>query len=396
MTVNMASPRRIRIVHVCHYYQPDLGYQEHFLSEAHAQLGHEVHVVTSDRYAPFPDYENTVKPVLGPRILAPGVSERNGVTVVRLPIRHEYSGRVWLRGLETTLFSLRPELVICHGTMNWNALRIARIKRRLGCKVFYDDHMLWSEENKSLIGRLSYACFPFRYLTRAADRIIGVSPECVDFIHQKYGIARERLELVPLGADTALFRFDAAARDEFRRRHAIPDNAVAVAYTGKLTAVKGPHQVMEALTPFPTEIQCPVSLVFVGNCEAAYRPVFDAAAARLDKRIQIVRIPAVKNADLVGVYCGTDLAVWPRQGSMSMIEAASVGLPIICCDFLRERYEAGNGIPIREDKIEDLRAALIALISDAGLRRSMGEKGREFVAKTMSWRAIALRYLEGV
>lgn len=387
--------KRLRIAHLCNYYQPQLGYQEHFLSAAHAQLGHDVYVVTSERYAPFPDYDNTVRPVLGPRLQAAGTVYRDGLTVIRLPVLHEYSARVWLKGLERTLLNLRPDLVICHGMMNWNALRTAWIKTRLGCKIFYDDHMLRSEEKKGLVGRFGYACFPFRHLLRAGDRIIGVSAECVDFIHEKYGIARDRIEFVPLGADTSLFRFDASLRDRFRQEHGISDDAVVVTYTGKLTAAKGPHQIMEALSPFPTELQKPLSLVFVGNIEASYRGVFTAALDKLDKRIHVVRLPAVANNDLVAVYCGSDIAAWPRQGSMSMIEAAAVGLPIICCDFLRERYEAGNGIPIREDNLQDLRHALITLITDPPQRRAMGEKGRLMVDTKMSWRAIALRYLEG-
>jgi hypothetical protein len=42
----------MKIVHIVDYFQPVLGYQEAFLAKEHAKLGHEVFVITSDRYAP--------------------------------------------------------------------------------------------------------------------------------------------------------------------------------------------------------------------------------------------------------------------------------------------------------------------------------------------------------
>ena len=55
----------MKIVHLTSYFQPQLGYQEYFLAREHIKLGHDVWVVTSDRYFPFPDYDKTVKNILG-------------------------------------------------------------------------------------------------------------------------------------------------------------------------------------------------------------------------------------------------------------------------------------------------------------------------------------------
>ena len=57
----------MKIVHVCDYIQPQLGYQEYYLAKEHAKMGHEVTVITSDRYYPFPNYENTAEKILGDR-----------------------------------------------------------------------------------------------------------------------------------------------------------------------------------------------------------------------------------------------------------------------------------------------------------------------------------------
>ncbi|MGD8760447.1 MAG: hypothetical protein PVJ07_09370, partial [Anaerolineales bacterium] len=95
----------MRIVHVIDYYQPKMGYQETFLALEHKKLGHEVHVVTSDRYHPRPHYAATWQPVLGPRLQQAGVSDDAGITIHRLEPAFEFGTRIWLKQLEPTLLS---------------------------------------------------------------------------------------------------------------------------------------------------------------------------------------------------------------------------------------------------------------------------------------------------
>lgn len=42
----------MRIVHVVDYFMPQFGYQEPFLAKWQLKMGHEVYVVTGDRYCP--------------------------------------------------------------------------------------------------------------------------------------------------------------------------------------------------------------------------------------------------------------------------------------------------------------------------------------------------------
>jgi len=51
----------MRIVHLVGFYSPELGYQESYLAEQHARMGHEVHVIASDRPYPFPNIKKIMK-----------------------------------------------------------------------------------------------------------------------------------------------------------------------------------------------------------------------------------------------------------------------------------------------------------------------------------------------
>ncbi|MBW8687354.1 glycosyltransferase family 4 protein [Chitinophaga rhizophila] len=385
----------MRIVHLCNYFQPKLGYQEYFLSNEHSKMGHEVTVVTSERYFPFPDYDNTVFPVLGKRIGDPGEFDYEGFRVIKLDIAFEFSKRVWLRGLTRVLKRIQPDVVICHGIGNFNALRAAKLKGRLGFRLVVDDHMLISEKNHSLLGQLYYKAFNFRNIYEKADRIVGVADECVEYIVDQYKFPRSRVEMIPLGADIDLFRFNKQLGEGFRRKHRIDPEAVVITYTGKHTFKKGPHNILMALEKLKDVLgDRKVTALFIGNMENAYEQTFNDHVGRVTDKIQVVRIAAVTNKELVDIYSASDIAVWPRQGSMSMIEASSCEVAIVCCDFLTERYKNNNGIPIKEDDIDDLAKAFDFLIRNDEERVAMGKRGRELIMNEMSWKIIAERFIK--
>jgi glycosyltransferase involved in cell wall biosynthesis len=386
----------MKIVHLCNYFQPKLGYQEYFLALEHSKMGHEVHVVTSERYYPFPDYDNTTRPILGDRMIGAGVSEYEGFTVIRLNIAFEFRQRVWLKGLKKTLTELQPDLIICHGIGNFNALRAARWKKELKYKLIVDDHMLVSERNESVFGKLYYKTFDFKKILRNADKVVGVANECVEYIIDQYKYPRSRVEMIPLGADIDLFRADKELRKNFREEHDIDPESVVITYTGKHTFRKGPHNILMALEKLKASISDKkVVTLFIGNVENAYEDTFTSYINKVSDVVSVKRIPAVSNKELVNVYSASDIAVWPRQGSMSMIEASSCEVAIICCDFLTERYKNNNGIPVKEDDIDDLASAFDNLINNEEERIEMGKRGRELIEREMSWRIIAERFLIG-
>ena len=74
----------MKIIHIIDYFQPRLGYQEVFLAREHARLGHDVYVVTSDRYNPTVYSGNAAETVMGKRIAGSGFSDEEGIRVWRL------------------------------------------------------------------------------------------------------------------------------------------------------------------------------------------------------------------------------------------------------------------------------------------------------------------------
>ncbi len=383
----------MKIIHLISYFQPQLGYQEYFLAKEHAKMGHEVTIVTSDRYFPFPDYDKTVKPILGERIVKPSVSTYETFKVIRLPTRIEFSCRVWLTGLEKTIRAIQPDIVISHTIGNFNTLRMANLKSSMNFKLVVDEHMLWSEENNTFLGRAYYALFNFKKILNRADKIVGVADECVEYIVQKYKFPRNKIQMIPLGADTALFQRNEQTGNQFRKKNGIDPGKVLITYTGKLTYAKGPHNILLALESIKEQVKGKIALLFVGNSETTYIDFFEEHLQKMVGFADVHRLPAVKNAELVDIYSTTDIAVWPRQASMSMIEAMACSVPIIGCDFLTERFANNNGISVKEDDIEALAKALSTLVNDPIQRKQKGQNAFELVKTTFDWRIIAEKFI---
>src|SRR5262245_30556263 len=132
----------MRVVHVTGYYMPEIGYQEGHLARWHAEFGHEVHVITSNRRYPSKGGYDLFEEVYGERVVAPGTSEdANGVRVHRLPALCELNTQMLLRGLPRLLESLSPDLVVAHGFARFETMRISRMRRQgVIPALVVDDH----------------------------------------------------------------------------------------------------------------------------------------------------------------------------------------------------------------------------------------------------------------
>jgi glycosyltransferase involved in cell wall biosynthesis len=91
------------------------------------------------------------------------------------------------------------------------------------------------------------------------------------------------------------------------------------------------------------------------------------------------------NAELARHYQAADIAVWPRQESMSMLDAGSSGLPVIVSDRIGEpaRVEA-NGRLYEENSAESL-AVVIKSFESAQERQKYGAAGRQRMVEQFSW-----------
>lgn len=386
--------RPLRIAHFVDYLMPTMGYQEFLLPKWNARHGHDVHIFTSDRYTPVPNYSETWGKLLGPRHCGVGVEVIEGVTVHRLPCL-EVRARPWLFGLERAVRQSGPDALFCHGTASPTAFRLPRLAEQEGLPLLMDNHMCYVAQNRRPLGRLYYAGLKFlsrRVLDRGSvHRFLGVAQECCEFLAEEQGLRRDRIDCLPLGVDTELFHADHAAAQRRRKELDIPEEARVVVQTGKVTPTKGAHLLAQAMAPLMQQ-NADVHLVYVGGGSSAFiekeirTPL---RAANVGQRLRLV--PFVPARELSGVYCMADLCVYPAANSMSCLEVAACGKAVLITDLPASRWrnELGVGRMFRDGDVEDLRRKIDELISDRGELQRLGHSSKEAVFRHFSYDTIA-------
>lgn len=388
----------MKIAHVTHYFQPKLGYQEFYLAKKQKEQGHDVTVITSNKFTPFLNYT-----------LAPGVANKcnaktgkfieEGFIVYRLSTPIELKRRMWLLGLESTITKLKPDAVHVHGIFNITAVRVAKLKKKLGFNLIYDSHMHRSIYDRSHIYMKIYhnlfKTFFIPKILKEADIFVGTCEETKQLISEEYGIPNDKIIVIPLGADADLFEKDLNQRKIVRDKLNINPDEVVLIYAGKLTPEKAPHLLLDASTDIIKKNK-KIKLLFVGNGLQKY--ILDMKKKSMKNKIEdnVIFFNAVSNKELYKYYSAADIGVWPAQESQTMIEAAATSLPIIIkqSEAMEERISNKNGLMYKEGNVANLRRCVLQLLNDEKLRREMGRRGRELVEKKFNWDVISKQFVE--
>jgi len=383
----------LRIVHVVDYLMPRMGYQEYLLAKWNAKHGHEVHVVTSDRYAPVPNYDETLRTLLGERVVGPTVERADGFTVHRLPTALEWRTRTWIVGLTEAIERIRPDVVFCHGSTSVTAFRVARFAGKHQVPLLMDNHMVFSVMDRTEAGRVFYRVLPGltrRFLSPVTYRFLGVADECCAFLRDVQGVSPSQVELLPLGLDLDVFSVDGKSGLRARAGLGIPRDARVVLQTGKLTRDKGAALLSAAIAP-TMKRDTSVWLVFVGSGPEDYvdevlGPVREAGVT---DRVRFV--PLMPLAELPSAYRLADLCVYPAASSLSCVEAAGCGRAVVMSDLPigRWRAERGVGVCYQTGDVDNLRRTIEELLANDAERCRLGKSAAEAVRHSFSYDVIA-------
>jgi glycosyltransferase involved in cell wall biosynthesis len=387
----------MKIVSVNVHYQDHLGYQDYYLGKEWVKMGHEVHYVASDVHFDYPDYDNTVKHLIGDKYIGTGIFYNDFNTPVhRLKgTDKKLTGFIWLKGFKKKLLELKPDILVLHGIFNYQTIRALFFADELNCRVIMDDHTAAFFLRKSKKAEFAYWLFRTLFakkIHRVADKLIGITPSAIDVMKEKFGLSGDKVCLVILGSDTDLFRKSDELRSKGRDYFEVEEDEILVLYTGKIYPEKKVHLIIDALNDPGVSGGKKVVIGVVGGMDAGYKALLNEKIATSACRVIIK--PAVTQEVLPMLYNAADVCVWPDSLTTSTIDASACGCPIICSNNMPERTSYNNGILIEGGNLEQLKAALKKLIADPGLRKEMGDRGVKYVIEKLSWEIIARQFLD--
>src|SRR6266516_2940925 len=391
----MSKPPALKIAVVSPFYSEGMGYTENCLPRALARRGHEVHVVAStfNVYGNEPLYDQTYREFLGPRQLAPGSQSVDGYRVHRLDARL-VSGYVTMKGLLAKIGVLTPDVVHSIEIASLPTFALAMKKPFAKYKLFCDTHQTMSvvkpfmkQGQGGWLKKMRYRMtrtVPTFLASLAVEKCYAVTPDCADVAARFYGVPRSKMKLLSLGTDTELFHpaespSDRAARQALRARFGFSDEDIVCVYTGRFSHDKNPLLLAKAIDAL-SEADPRFKALFIG--EGIQKD--DIARCR-----HATIAPFMTHQDLARHYRAADVAVWPRQESMSMLDAAASGLPVVVSNKIGQLERvAGNGKVYDENAVASLSDVLRGFASPDE-RRFYGDAGRRKMLDGFSWNGFA-------
>jgi glycosyltransferase involved in cell wall biosynthesis len=358
-------------------------------------LGHEVHVITStfNVYANLPSYDEIYREFLGPRQLEPGTRTVDGYQLHRLD-SVLVAGYVRIKGLGHKVRALSPDIVHSLELASLQTFELAATKPFANYKFFCETHQTMSvvkpymlQPHGAWLKKAGYRLtrtLPSFLSSLALERCYAVTPDCGEVATRFYGLPRSKMVFLSLGADTETFHpiendSEQARRRELRRSLGYTDDDIVCVYTGRFTTAKNPLLLAKTIASL-SGTDPRFKGLFIGN--GIQRE--EIAACR-----NSTIVPFMTHDKLAEHYRAADIGVWPREESMSMIDAAASGLPVVVTNKIGEPARVlGNGKMYEENDLASL-ADVLRSFGHPAERLVYGAEGRRKMLAGKSWSSFA-------
>ena len=164
-------------------------------------------------------------------------------------------------------------------------------------------------------------------------------------------------------------------------------------YAGKLDLEKGGQLLADT---FVEKLGAKgVTLIVVGNTNADdYGKKVENTFKKSQNRI--IRFPTQTYEALACFYQASDLAVFPRQCSLSFYDVQACGIPVVSEDnnINIDRLQFNNGLSFRSGDVNDFRNKIVQIMKMSKEERNkMSHNAEQFVMKNYNYDSIAKKYM---
>jgi poly(glycerol-phosphate) alpha-glucosyltransferase len=291
-----------------------------------------------------------------------------------------------------------PENSVVHGHSTFHPLnlQVGRAARRYRHRVFYHPHgalspiWLGGYGLQALKKRLYVRAFEVPNLRAATGTFALTEVERRDLVN--LGVDAP-LHLLPNGI-TPVMTAEAAAGQELRRKHGIPQAAPALLFIGRIVALKKIEDMIAALA-MVNDAHPDLHLIIAGAPLAGddYQSELQGQVVALGLAGRVHWAGFLNETEKRAAYAASQAFVHASEGegmSISILEAMSAGLPVVASQGCNMALAAQAGALVEFSAgPEALASALRPLLADPAAARAQGDAGRAYVGTTHDWAAIA-------
>ena len=382
-----------KILNVCLYGPVTDGwsYQDNLLPKYQKENGHDVTVVTSKWI-----WDSKGELVKTDR---DDYYNEYGIRTIRLDIANDkhlsYKFKKFI-GLEKILYSIEPDVIFVHCFQFLDIVTIIEYaKKHDNIKMYVDNHCDFSNSatswvSKNVLHKIIWK-FYAKKLTPWVTKFYGVIPARVDFLIDMYGIPKEKVELLEMGADDekAEAALDKQKISNLRKQYGISEEDFLIVTGGKIDLAK--HQtllLMEAVKKLDKTYA--VKLIVFGS-------VVDELKEKVDELSDgdtVQYIGWVKPDDSYQYFAAADLVVFPGRHSVFWEQVVGIGKPLIVkyWDGTTHVQVNGNAAFLYNDTAEEIiRNIERLLVNNRKEYNLMLNNAQNEARKRFSYRHIAAR-----
>lgn len=379
----------LKVLHIEDRFHPDMGYQPNFFAKYHSPE-YKFYLLTSDS---FNIWEcNDTKEIF--EVRDKEFEKANNITIIRLPalLVRENRNNLWLKRLIKTIDEINPDIIYVHAFESLTSLRIVLSGKTLSKYRFYfDTHTLLNQFNRSLKFTL-YLWLIKKIISGRLNKrnikIFATVTENFEILTKVYGVHSGNIFYSPIGTDLEIFHFDNISRETLRKQFNIKDEDIALLYTGKMNYQKNPHLILHAIKLLERDIHTTLHIFFIGPAQNKYiKEYFNEKF--LNENIRLYLLPAAPVYELYQWYSMADFAVFPKENTLSALDAQACHLPVIMekdttnCERLKE-----GGLVYEKGKLESLAENILILLKDPQFRRKIGKAGAEYIKRKYDYKLI--------
>ena len=383
----------MRIVHIEDFFHPDAGYQVNILSKYQTRLGHEVYVITSE-FKKIPTYLKCFFGDENISALDDEFKKKYKVNIIRIPLIAYISGRAIYNGkIFSIIDELKPDILYVHGNDTYIGIRYILKSNHLKYPIISDNHMarMASRNKFRNIFYYLYRNMVTPYIIKNNIKIMRMSDD--DYVNKYLGVPIEQSPVIGFGSDLLLFHPDEKMKVAMRGSLSIPQDSFVIIYAGKLDESKGAEFYAKAILE-KFNAKKDVRFLIIGNLVGEYGTMLVHLYDSSKNEITIK--PTQKYANLAKYYQMADVAVFPKQCSLSFFDVQACGLPVLLEDneINRERVKYGNGILFRSNDIKDLREKIYEYINMPEKEiNTMKDNATRYIKENYDYEDVCQKYM---
>ncbi|MGI6689999.1 MAG: glycosyltransferase family 4 protein [Christensenellales bacterium] len=372
----------MKVMHVvlcCEAYRDGWTYQENIIPKYNALDGHNVTVVTVQENASI----QTGKVFLDER---ERYVNEDGVCIFRLRKKQQHNpiARKLRRyyNLKLTLQKVQPKILFLHGIQFLDIHHVIRYVKRNSVRVIIDSHEDYYNSARSWFSRRIVHGILWRWCAKRiepfAEVIWGTLPIRCDFMVDVYGMPREKVKLLVMGAEDEKVKvaLSSESRGEKRAELGIDEDSFVIVTAGKLNEGKVcVINLMQAVNQFS---DANIRLVFAGSVVPKLQNAFNQQLSE-----HVIDAGWQNSEELYRLMGIADLIVFPGSHSVLWEQAIALGKPCVFRRFegMSHLDLGGNCLFIEDTSTESLIETIKDLYSNqeklASMKSVAVEKGMQ-------------------